>query len=174
MTLAAQQRKLLGLLRSRYDGHADPDPYIRAVAGSADLLEARRNILLWRVYVLERTCSLTFTLLKSRGDLGDAVAAFISQRNISPFRETQGGDFLDMFATHADHLVASVAQFERALMRVREGAPGPYVVVWNVDPYIVLHRLATKVPLDGHLVDGMWRTVISPLEPHLFRVEPIN
>jgi hypothetical protein len=45
--LATQQRKLLGLLRSTYDGLGDRDPYIRTVAGSPDLLEARRNILLW-------------------------------------------------------------------------------------------------------------------------------
>jgi hypothetical protein len=171
MNLLAQQRKLLGLLRSSYDGRADPDPYIRTVAASADLLEARRNILLWRVYVLERTCALTFTLLKSRGELGDVVEAFIRQRNISPFRETQGEDFLDMLATHPDHLVASVAQFERGLMQVRAGASGPYVIVWTVDPHLVLHRLATKTPLDRHMAQGQWRTVVSPLESRLFRID---
>ena len=121
MRLATQQRKLLGLLRSTYDGRGDRDPYIRTVAGSPDLLEARRNILLWRVFVLERMCPLTFALLKSRRALGDLVDVFIRERNISPFRETQAPDFLDMVSAHPDRLLASVAGFERALMRVREG-----------------------------------------------------
>lgn len=173
MTLAVQQRKLLGLLRSSYDGSADPDPYIQAVAGSADLREARRNILLWRVWVLERMCPLTFTLLKSRGELGGVIEVFIRQRNISPFRETQAPDFLDMVTTHPDTLVASVAAFERALIRVRDGDPGPFIIVWTVDPHVVLHRLATEQPLDGEIERGEWQVVVSPHERGLFTIERV-
>jgi hypothetical protein len=171
MTLAVQQRKLLGLLRSTYDASSDQDPYIRTVAASPDLREARRNILLWRVYVLERTCPLTFALLKSRGELGDLIEAFISHCNVSPFRETQAPDFLDLVTTRPDHVVASVAQFERALMHVREGASGSYVTVWKVDPHIVLHQLAKKLPLDESAGEGEWRSIVSALEPGLFRIE---
>ena len=80
-----------------------------------DLAVARRNIYLWRVWVMERTCTLTFTLLKRRGLLDETLAAFIAQNNISPFRETQAPDFLESLACHSDPLVAAVAQFESAL-----------------------------------------------------------
>ena len=66
MDLADHQRKLLGLVRSSYQVRADDDAYIHNVAQSEDLEEARRNIFLWRIYVLERTAALTFTLLKQR------------------------------------------------------------------------------------------------------------
>jgi hypothetical protein len=173
MTLAAQQRKLLGLLRSTHDGSTDEDPYIQAVAASTDLLEARRNILLWRVYVLQRMCPLTFTLLKSRGQLGDLVDAFIRERNISPFRETQAPDFLDMLSTQPD-LLGAIAQFERAIIRVREGASGPFVISWKLDPHSVLYSLAKQLPLDGHIAEGEWRIVVSPQESGLFRIERIT
>lgn len=174
MKLATQQRKLLSLLRSTYDATEDDDPYIRSVAGSADLLEARRNILLWRIYVLERMCPLTFELLRSRNRLEETVDAFINQRNISPFRETQAPDFLDMLASDGDDLVASVAQFELALTHSRDGAPGEYVTPWKVEPSSILNSLARKVPLDEDVPRGNYQTVVSRDLPSLFEIVELN
>src|SRR5215469_1289389 len=112
MDLATHQRKLLGLFRSTYQVRGDDEDYIHRVAQSKDLEEGRRNILLWRVWVLERTAVLTFNLLKRRHLLEEAVSAFMRQCNISPFRETQTPAFLEAMSGHADSLVASVAQFE--------------------------------------------------------------
>jgi len=83
MDLAAHQRKLLGLVRATYQVRADDDPYIHRVAQSKDLEEARRNVFLWRIYVLERTCALTFTLLKRRNLLKETVSAFIEDNALS-------------------------------------------------------------------------------------------
>src|SRR5947209_19432812 len=124
MDLAAHQRKLLGLFRSTYQVAADDDAYIHRVAQSKHLEEARRNIFLWRIFVLERTAVLTFTLLKRRNLLEPTVADFITRQNISPFRETQAPAFLEALAGHPDSLIASVAQFELALLKVRQGDPG--------------------------------------------------
>jgi hypothetical protein len=172
VTLAAQQRKLLGLLRSDLDGAADDDPYIRVVAASADLREARRNILLWRVYVLQRMCPLTFAFLKSSGELGALVEAFIRDRNISPFRESQAHDFLEMLSTQPE-LLGAIARFELAILRVREGASGPFVFTWHVDPHAVLYALATQQRLDDDIAAGRWQIVVSPQERGLFGIERI-
>jgi hypothetical protein len=174
MSLAIQQRKLLGLLRSTYDATADDDPYIRTVAGSADLLEARRNILLWRVYVLERMCPLTFELLKLRGLLETTIDAFVSQRNISPFRETQAPDFLEMLGSYTDDLVASVAQFELALTRVRDGVSEEYVIPWKVEPHSILNSLARKTPLEDGVPTGDYRIVVSRDLPSLFEISQLT
>src|SRR5260370_42339371 len=107
MDLATHQRKLLGLFRSTYHPSAADDAYIHNVAQSKDLEEARRNIFLWRIYVLERTAALTFTLLKQRNLLGQVVGAFIARHNISPFRETQAPAFLEALSGHDDTLIAS-------------------------------------------------------------------
>ncbi len=174
MDLATHQRKLLGLIRSTYRVRPDDDPYIRRVAESRDLAEARRNIFLWRVYVLERTCALTFSLLKRRNLLGDAVSAFIAQNNISPFRETQAPAFLEGLGAHADSLVASVAQFELALLKVRQGDPHTYVVPWAVEPHGVLYSLARDQPLDETTAHGAYQIVVSGALPFGFEIQSVQ
>ena len=105
--------------------------------------------------------------------LGDAVDTFINQRNISPFRETQAPDFLDMLSTRRD-LVGAIAQFERALILVRDGAPGAFVIPWTIDPHPVLYNLAKQRPVDEHSAAGEWRIVVSQMEPGLFRIERLG
>src|SRR5271156_3202449 len=124
MELATHQRRLLALFRSA--GSLPDDPYIQQVARSREFMEARGNIFLWRIYVLERTAPLTYILLKRRGQLAEAVNAFIATSNISPFRETQAPAFLESLRDNGDSLIASVAQFELALLKVRQGDHGRY------------------------------------------------
>jgi len=174
MDLADHQRKLLALFRSTYQVRADDDSYIRTVAQSKDLEEARRNVFLWRVYVLERTCALTFTLLKRRKLLKKTLNAFITRHNISPFRETQAPAFLESLSDHRDSLIASVAQFELALMKVREGDSCSYVVHWNVDPTTILNSLAKDIPLNDKVPEGAYKILISRDLPLLFQITPVQ
>ena len=174
MNLAIHQRKLLSLFRCSYQPAADDDAYIQKVAQSKDLEEARRNIFLWRIYVLERTCFLTFTLLKRRNLLQEALSAFIARRNISPFRETQAPAFLEALQTHPDKLIASVAEFELALRKVRNGDPGFYVVRWNVEPHGILHSLARDIPLDEKLREGAYEIFVSRDLPGQFQIASLR
>ena len=169
-SLAAHQTKMLGLIRSTYEVADDDDAYIRRVADSRDLAEARRNIFMWRVFVLERTCVLTFALLGRKRLLEDELNRFISEHNISPFRETQAPAFLQLCSQHPDTLVASVAQFEAALQRVRLGDSATYVVRWTHDPALVLNALAKDLPLDETVCVGCYETVISHTVPGGFRI----
>jgi hypothetical protein len=174
MDLADHQRRLLGLFRSTYQVRADDDSYIRRVAQSKDLEEARRNVFLWRIYVLERTCVLTFTLLKRRNLLKKTLNAFITRHNISPFRETQAPAFLESLSDHHDSLIASVAQFELALMKVREGDPCCYLVHWSVEPYTILNSLAKDTPLEDKLPVGAYQIRISRDLPLQFQIVSVN
>jgi hypothetical protein len=170
MDLAAHQRKLLALFKSTYQPDANDDAYIQRVAQSRDLEEGRRNISLWRVFVLERTCALTFRLLKHKNLLQETLAAFIAGNNISPFRETQAPAFLEAAGNHPDRLISSVARFELALMKVRQGDPGTYVIDWAVQPHTVLHSLAKDVPLPDDIPAGSFQTVISSAIPGDLRI----
>ena len=172
MDLATHQRKLLGLFKTTYQVCADDDAYIRRVAQSKDLAEGQRNISLWRIYVLERTCALTINLLRQRDLLTETLSSFIARNNISPFRETQAPAFLGELIHHQDHLIASVAQFELALMKVRQGDPCSYMVTWNVDPYSILNSLAKGIPLDCEVIEGTYRVVISRNIPGQFQICP--
>ena len=171
MDLAAHQRKLLGLFRSTYQVRPDDEAYIHTVAQSKDLGEGRRNIFLWRVWVLERTAVLTFNLLKRRHLVEEAVGAFMRQCNISPFRETQTPAFLEAVSGHPDSLVASVAQFELALMKVKQGDAGFYVVAWNHgEPLAIVNSLAKDVPFECGSWEGAYRILISRDLPSQFQV----
>jgi hypothetical protein len=174
MDLAAHQRKLLGLFRSTYQVRADDDAYIHRVAQSKDLEEGRRNIFLWRIFVLERTCVLTFTLLKRRNLLEETLNAFITHHNISPFRETQAPAFLEALSGHHDSLIASVAQFELALLRVRQGDPGSYVVPWNVEPHTILNCLARDIPLEDNVPEGAYQILVSRDLPSRFQIVSVH
>jgi hypothetical protein len=120
--------------------------------------------------VLERTAVLTFALLRQRNLLTEAVLHFIGGHNISPFRETQAPTFLAMLANHDDCLIASVAQFEFALLRVRQGDPDSYVIPWNVDPHNILHSLATDVGLEDEVPRGAFKTIVSRNLPYQFEI----
>ncbi|MFL6658681.1 MAG: hypothetical protein ACJ8GW_11450 [Massilia sp.] len=171
MDLAAHQRILLGLLRANYQVRSEDDDYFRQVAQSPDLAEARGNIYLWRVYVLERTCVLTVALLRQQGRFEAALQDFIGSHNVSPFREYQPLAFLDSLADDADDLLVSVSRFELALMQVREGNQDTHVVYWQHDPRTVLHSLAQDQPCMLDDSEGRYITRISHTLPHLFTVE---
>lgn len=166
------QRILLGLIRSNYQVRPNDDLYFHKVSQSRNLQEARGNIFLWRVYVLERACVLTFTLLKQRNLLKQELDAFIRQYNISPFRETQPPDFLEALNSHDDPLIASVAQFELALWKVRQGDPRSFKVSWSVEPHTILNNLAKNIPIDEESVPkGDYQIRISRELPFLFQLD---
>jgi hypothetical protein len=68
--------------------------------------------------------------------------------NISPFQETQTPAFLEFMSCHEDTLIASVAQFEMAMIRVRQGDETPYVVQWSAEPLQLLNSVATDTPME--------------------------
>lgn len=171
MDLASHQRILLGLMRSSYQPGTGDAPYYHRVAGSPDLQEARGNVLLWRVYVLERTCVLTVELLRQADLLEEALLDFIRQKNISPFREYQPLAFLDFLGGHDDPLVVSVSQFELALMKVREGDPCRYMVDWSYDPTPILQALAQREPLPDRADPELHRTEVAGELPYLFEIK---
>jgi hypothetical protein len=174
MDLATHQRTLLGLFRSTYRVSAADDAYIQRVAQSRDLHEARISIFMWRIYVLERTCPLTFALLKRRNLLKSAVEDFIARTNISPFRETQAPDFLAGLGEHDDRLVVSVAQFELALLKVRQGDARCHVVRWNVEPHEILNALAREIPLEGEIPAGDYEIIVSGHFPSQLQIVAIH
>jgi hypothetical protein len=171
MQLAEHQRILLGLMRANYKVKPDDGAYFHRVARSPDLAEARGNVFLWRVYVLERTCVWTVALLRQLGGFDGALQAYIRSENISPFREYQPIGFLQSLAQHAHHLVASVSQFELAMMKVREGDAATHVVPWRVDPHNVLYCLMRELPVDLKVPRGQFTTRISGELAHLFEID---
>jgi hypothetical protein len=170
MSLASHQRKLLGLIKSTYEGSNDEDPYIREVTGSTNLEVMREIATWWRALNIERYCVLTTSLLKSWDIFERTVEEFAKTREPSRFIECLGTQFLEEMGQHENHLISSVARFELALIRVQGGDTGKHVVDWQHDPAVVLDKLLCGAPLGEGISGGYYRTIVSNEEPGLFRI----
>jgi hypothetical protein len=89
----------------------------------------------------QRACIHTVRVMTRLGLLGQAVAEFRTRSEASPFREEVGRQFVAKMSSHADPLVASMAQFETALRKVRDGSPGRYSTEWDRNPNDVFQAL---------------------------------
>lgn len=174
MDLAAHQRKLLGLIKSTYQGADDDDPYIRAVADSEHLRLVREIADWWRIFNLEQYCVLTSRLLKRKGLFEETVHAFSGKSGLSPYIERLGAGFLEEMSRHHDSLVASVARFELALIRIKRGDVGRYVVNWRHAPHIILDSLIRGSPYSEKEAEGLYQTVVSIDLPGLFQIVEIG
>jgi len=117
------------------------DPYLQCVERSRELAVVREVAIWWRTYHVERTCFHTARLMNRLGLLGRAVAEFYSRAAASPFAEEVGRQFVAEMTGHSDPLVASMAQFEAALLKVREGSARRYGIEWDRNPNDVFRAL---------------------------------
>ena len=158
MDLARQQTALLSLLKT---GRTDErDPYIQRVASSEHLVMLHEIILAWRFFDIQRHCRLTASLLKKHGSFEDAVKAFATTPNLSPFPDKLGELFLQQMSEHEDPLVSCVARFELFLTKVKLGDPGEYTIEWPADPREVITGLMQDGPLSS----------LTAIEPHEMKI----
>jgi hypothetical protein len=137
--LAQLQNNTLRLIKAR---PIDPkDWYMDPVEASRELAAIREIAIWWRTYHLERTCVHTARLMRRLGLFGQAVAEFYSNTAASAFAEEAGRQFVASMSGHADPLVASMAQFEAALLKVRAGSADRYGIEWDRNPNDVFRAL---------------------------------
>jgi hypothetical protein len=174
MDLTTLQRQLRGLITSTYQVSAGDEAYIQAVAHSEHLQVVREIIHWWQAYDVERSCVFTATLIKQRGRWDEALRAWGCQQRSAPFIEQLGPMFLEALCGHDDPLIACVAQFELALIKVKQGDEKVYMVDWAYDPYAVLTSLLTPRSLDEARARGAYRTTIARHLPQLFQVVSVS
>jgi hypothetical protein len=169
MNLAAVQRGLSELIRT--GATASDDPYVRGLAGS-DRVELLREIVLWwRTFGVQRACPLTSRLLLRRGRLELAVDDFVAGNSISPYIEDLAQAFVDVHREDDDPLVAAVASFEAAVIRVKRGDIRRHVIEWPDEPYGVLAALLANEPLPSASGTPAW-TIVGADIPGRFQVVP--
>ena len=170
--LVQLQRGLLNLLKAR-PLETRGDSYLERVATSNELLLAREIALWWRAFSLETYCVFTAGLLNRLGTFNQAVEAFFSEGSTASFIEELSQDFLARMSTDKDPLVASLARFERALLRVKRGDPGIYTMEWNRNPESLLSAILRGTPLPPAETDRIYRTTTSARIPKLVSCELI-
>ena len=173
MDLPTLQTKLLGLIKSTYEVADEDEAYIKAIAQSEHLRMVREIVLWWRAFGVGRFCPLTSMLLKQRALFDEAITEFVRKRSISPFVEKLGSTFLEDMSQHRDTLVALLARFELALIKVKRGDPAEYIVDWNCDPNAVLRSVLNAESFDFEAARGLFRTTVSRHLPEMFAVLPL-
>jgi hypothetical protein len=171
--LAQLQRGLLSLLKARPIA-APTDTYFERVAASNELSLAREIALWWRAYSLETYCVFTSTLLKRFGLFDKVIEAFFCSAATSPFIEQLSQDFLMWVSGHRDPLVASIASFERALLRVKRGDSRVYQLEWNRNPESLMSAILQGRELPRVETDRVYRMTISASIPKLVSCEVIT
>jgi hypothetical protein len=166
MKLVELQRHLLALIT----GHAmacEDEEYVRLVQQSPHLITLHKIIALWRVYDLERACPLTVAFLKRQGMFDTQLQRFVQTSITSPFIEAIAMAFLDLLAHDSSLYLASLAQFERALLRVKQGDEQVFRIAWPCEPYALLAYALGKLAIFPPLTDGYW-TLVARGIPDLF------
>ena len=112
-------------------------------------------------HALEQYCPLTVGALRLVGawaaDLGDFA---VRSRALSTTGES-GARFVAEMAGHSHPLVASVAQFEAAMKKVREGHTEDHVIGWSYAPNLVLAALREGERLDLEAARGSFWTIVA-------------
>jgi hypothetical protein len=139
MTLEAQQRGLLALIKNR--GASPADPYLRQVQDSPQLAMVREIALWWRMFALEAQCRFTSRLLQRSGIFQKTVASYFDNHPTSPFVEELSADFLRSLHAHPDPLLRAVSQSERVLLQCKAGSNDTVEIIWNRHPDRVFQAL---------------------------------
>ena len=159
MTLEAQQRGLLDLIKNR--GASPADPYLLQVQGSPQLAMVREIALWWRMLALEAQCRFTSRLLQRSGIFQKTVASYFDNHPTSPFVEELSVDFLRSLRAHPDPLLRAVSQSERALLQCKAGSGDTVEILWDRNPDHVFQALEDGSELPPVEADGIYRLRID-------------
>jgi hypothetical protein len=163
MRLEVHQRGLLDLVKSR--GMPPEDPYLRRVAGSAELAIVREIAIWWRVFQLEAQCRFTSRLLKRLGCFGEIVTSYFNNNRTSPFVEELSHDFLSSLCMHFDPLIRATAQFEDAFLKARAGSTEHFEILWDRHPDLVFLALENGSELPSAEPGRVYRMRVSQEAP---------
>lgn len=159
MTLEAQQRGLLDLIKKR--GASPVDPYLRQVEGSAQLAMVREIAVWWRVFAVEAQCRFTSRLLKRLGFFQETVAFYFDNNLTSPFVEELSVDFLHSLRAHPNLLLRAVSQSEHALLQCKAGSGDAVEILWDRHPDRVFQALEDGSELPPAEAGGIYRLRID-------------
>lgn len=157
--LEAYQRGLLDLVKNR--GNSPEDPYLRRVAGSAELAAIREIAIWWRIFQLEAQCRFTSRLLKRLGSFGETVSSYFNDNRTSPYVEELSHDFLNSPCVRFDPLIRATSQFEDAFLQVRAGSSEQFEVLWDRHPDRVFSALENGSELPPAEPDCVYRMKVA-------------
>lgn len=139
-TLAEYQKHMRNMLKGR-SGPPAGDEHLALVARSPGLALLREISVWWRTLAVESYCPWTSRLLNKLGIFAGCVESFYCSQNVSPYVEKAGEQFLTTIGEHPQPLVAALARFELAILKVKRGDTREYCVEWDRNPDTVFASL---------------------------------
>jgi hypothetical protein len=112
-------------------------------------------------HALEQYCPLTVDALRMIGMWAADFGDFAMRSRVLDTANDAGPRFLAEMAGHPHALVASVAQFEAAMKKVREGHTDDQVIGWSHSPNRVLAALREGERLDLDAARGSFWTIVA-------------
>jgi hypothetical protein len=168
-SLADYQKNLRDLIKGRA-GPPAGDEHLAEVAQSPGLTLIREIAVWWRTLAVEEYCPWSTRLLRRLGIFKKTVESFYSSQNVSPYVEKAGEQFLLELSGHPHPVVAALAQFELAMLKVKQGDTQEYTVEWDRNPdgvFACVTKEGDLPPAD----EDMYRTYISSEIPGLVRCD---
>jgi hypothetical protein len=101
------------------------------------------------------------------------VEKFYHGQNVSSYVEKAGEQFLQELGGHAHPVVAALAQFELALLKVKQGDSREFTVEWDRNPDAVFACFTSGGELPSPEADR-YRTYISRDIPGLVRCDRLS
>lgn len=168
MDVAEHQRTLYRMIREGRGPSADAPHYYQHIAHHETLDIVRDVSNYWTADGIQRASGLTTRALKALGYWEQAQKDYIEDRLIEAYIPEMGFIFRDRVAAeHPDTLMRSVAQFESALIRARDGVAGTWEIEWDRDPIDVINWLGNpEGPLNA--ASGAYLTEVGKDLPNEF------
>jgi hypothetical protein len=170
-TLAEYQKTLLDLMKGRTTAAPFTDPHLAELAQSPGLGLLREIAVWWRGFAVETNCPWTAQLLKKLGEFDSSVEAFYRGQNVSAYVEKAGEQFLLQMSSNPVPLVAAMARFELALMKVKQGDAETHCVEWDRNPEQVFQFLKSVRDLPPIEPGMIYHTYIARDIPEMVRCE---
>ena len=140
MNLKAYQLNIRQLLKGKWNTNQKEDSYFQALHQSNELAIVKEIALWWRAFQMEQNCPLSSGLLKQRQKYNQAIEAFYSNNNVSPYVEAAANQFLQFLEEWSkEDIVRIMIAFEKAYINVKMGSNETYTFYWNINPYDLLH-----------------------------------
>lgn len=168
--IASLQRQLLALITEVNPRISVEDSYIKTIQESHQLRTLHKIIDLWRTFDLQSYCPITAAFLKRQGIFEAEIEACKNLSHESPFIENLCMHFLDLMAQSSSPYLASLARFERAVLRVKQGDAKTHVTKWTCNPYALI-AYALGQGQTPPLQVGDYKTVVAKDIEGGFRVE---
>ena len=166
-TLETYERGLLDLVKDR--GGPPTDPYLRRVAGGAEIAVVREIAIWWRTFQIESQCPLVSLVLKHYGCFNQTVTQYFDSNHTSPFVEELTHHFLASLSENTDPFLRSVCRFEHALLRARAGSDETHVILFDRNPDLALVALKKNSVVPAAEPGFLYRMTVDRHLPGMFR-----